>query len=142
MRRLAALGVSALILTACGGAQREPLTPEEVVRAWGAAISRGDNEAAANLFAPDAQVIQGGFETVLADHEEALAFNTILPCSGQIVELVVDGHEVTATFLLGDRPASACDDPGGRATAVFTVVEGRIVRWQQTESEHAAGDAL
>ena len=101
------------------------------MRAWSEALNAGDDDAAAELFAENATVVQGDFSARLATHEDAVAFNSSLPCSGRIVELAVEGNEVSATFVLGDRPGSACDGPGQQATAIFVVEDGKIVVWQQ-----------
>jgi hypothetical protein len=134
-----AIGVSVLALVAgCGGGK----SPEEVVRAWSEAVNSGDNEAAADLFAPGAEVIQGGRMLSLGTHEDAVAWNSALPCSGRIVELDTEGETVTATFLLGDRTSSACDAPGAEATAAFQIVDGRIVLWHQLESQQPQGPPI
>ena len=70
----------------------------------------------------------------LATHEQAVAWNAALPCSGDIVELETEGDTVTATVLLGDRPSSPCDAPGARATATFRIEEEKIVLWHQLDS--------
>jgi limonene-1,2-epoxide hydrolase len=101
------------------------------VRAWSKALNSGDNEAAADLFAPNATVMQPGYVARFRSREDAVAFNRSLPCSGKIVELEVEEDQVVATFLLGDRPASPCDGPGQQATAIFVVEDGKIVVWQQ-----------
>jgi limonene-1,2-epoxide hydrolase len=120
------------LVAGCGGdGGGSPTSPEEVVRAWSAALNRGDNDAAADLFAPNATVSQPGYIAQLATHDDAVAFNRSLPCSGEIVELTTEGNEVMATFLLGDRPASPCDGPGDQATAIFVIEDGKIVVWQQ-----------
>ena len=124
---LAAAFVLAL-LAGCGGADH---SPAGVVRAWSKALNAGDNHAAADLFAPGAQVIQGPVVIRLRTHADAIVWNAGLPCSGKIVALSTSGATVTATFLLGDRPTSACDGPGHRATAVFRIRGGKIVLWHQ-----------
>jgi limonene-1,2-epoxide hydrolase len=116
-------------LAGCGGAGKP--SPASVIRAWSKALDAGDNDAAANLFAPGAQVVQGGIVTRLATHVDAVVWNANLPCSGKIVSLTARGASVTATFVLGDRSTSRCDDPGQRATAVFHVRRGKIVLWHQ-----------
>jgi SnoaL-like domain len=109
------------------------------VRAWSRALNAGDNEAAADLFARGAQVIQAGRVTRLATHEDAVGWNAALPCSGRIVAIETEGDTVTATFLLDDRPTSACDAPGARATAAFRIEDGRIVLWHQLGSAPPPG---
>ena len=122
---------SALLAVGCGGG---PPSPESVVRAWSEALNSGDNEAAAELFAPNAEVIQGR-SFILETKREAIFFNASLPCSGEIVAVETEGDTVTATFRLGHRERSRCDAPGAEATAAFRVNEGKIVLWQQLPSQ-------
>lgn len=135
--RLALVTALALFSLApgCGGGSA---SPESVVRAWSEAINSDDNEAAADLFARGAEVIQAG-SLVLRTEEEARRFNAGLPCSGEIVDLVADGDSVTATFRLGDRRTSRCDAPGAEARAEFRVRDGKIVLWHQLPSPRGEG---
>jgi limonene-1,2-epoxide hydrolase len=116
------------LLAGCGGGKA---SPANVVRAWSKALNAGDNDAAADLFAPRAEVIQGPVVIRLRTHADAVAWNAGLPCSGRIVRLSTRGATVTATFLLGNRKSSACDGPGRRATAIFRIRGGKIVLWHQ-----------
>lgn len=135
MRLFLALGLASLLVAAgCGGSSP---SPESVVRAWSEALNSDDNERAADLFATDAEVVQGDQVVRLETHELAVEFNSSLPCSGKIVSISTQGDTATATFLLGDRETSRCDGPGQRATAVFRVREGKIVLWHQTGSAPA-----
>jgi hypothetical protein len=128
---IVAIGIcSLLVAVGCGGSR----SGEDVVRAWSTALNAGDNEAAAELFAPGAQIVQGGRTVRLDTHEAAVAWNSSLPCSGEIVELSTEGDTVTATFLLGDRTTSPCDAPGAQATAAFQVEDGQIVLWHQLDA--------
>jgi SnoaL-like domain len=117
------------VLAGCGSS---PPSAESVVRAWSEAVNTGDNEGAANLFAPGAEVVQGGVVWRLDTHADAVAWNTALPCAGRIVRVVNDGNIARATFILGDRQKSKCDGPGRRATAIVRVRNGKIVLWHQT----------
>jgi limonene-1,2-epoxide hydrolase len=117
-----------LAAASCGSSAR---TPESVVRAWSDALNAGDNDRAADLFAVDAQVVQGELSRRLHTHADAVAFNRALPCSGEIVDLDVRGDQVEATFVLGDRRFSLCDGPGERAAAIFRIRGGKIVLWHQ-----------
>jgi hypothetical protein len=126
VRHAAAL---ALVLAAagCGAA-----SPEGVVRAWSDALNHDLNADAAALFAPNAVAVSGeGDEVVLRTPDDALRFNASLLCQGRIIALSSEGNRVTATFLLGMRGTFACPGPGTVDTAVFTVEDGRIVRWEQ-----------
>jgi hypothetical protein len=128
--RLAATLLMAL-LAACGGGKS---SPESVVRAWSKALNAGDNQGAADLFAPNAEIVQGPVVLRLRTHADAVVWNAGLPCSGKIVALSTRGATVTATFLLGNRPTSACDGPGHRTTAVFRIHGGKIVLWHHVPS--------
>jgi hypothetical protein len=117
-----------------GGGGDGGRSPESVVREWSDALNAGDNERAADLFARGAQVVQDNSVFLLQTHKDAVAFNSLLPCSGKIVDLQTDGHTATATFKLGDRKASRCDSPGAEAVAAFKVLHGKIVLWHQLPS--------
>jgi limonene-1,2-epoxide hydrolase len=114
-------------LAGCGGSD----SPEQVVRGWSAALNAGDDEKAAGYFAKDARVVQGDDTYTLPTREAAEQFNAGIPCSGRILSVTVEGNEVTAVFLLGDRRRSRCDGPGQKATAVFEIEHGKIVLWHQ-----------
>jgi hypothetical protein len=124
--------VVCLAVAGCGGSGD---SPESIVRAWSQALNAGDNEAAAELFAPGAQIVQGGTTVRLETHEDAVAWNASLPCSGEIVRVETEGDSVTATFLLDDRSTSPCDAPGAEATATFQIEDGKIVLWHQLGGE-------
>jgi limonene-1,2-epoxide hydrolase len=127
--------VFAVLVAGCGGSEKKP--PEEVVSAWSQALSAGDNEAAADLFADGAVVIQEGRQQTLNDHEDAVSFNSSLPCGAKVVKQSTKGDEVTATFTLTRRPGPMCDDTGATAVTVFSVEDGKITLWHQLPS----GDA-
>ena len=102
------------------------------MRAWSAALNAGDNDGAARLFAKNAEVVQAGTVTKLKSFDDALHWNSALPCSGRIVSIKSRGDTARATFLLGNRKTSQCDGPGQRATAIFRIRDGKIVLWHQT----------
>ena len=131
MRRPVLVG-AALIVAAVGVQSAFAVAkPAAVVRAWSKALNANDNERAARLFAHGAHVIQPGVDVPLTSHALAVEFNASLPCAGRIVGITVRGNRATATFVLGERPLHRCDAPGVKAAAVFTVRNGKIVRWQQ-----------
>ncbi len=133
--RLALLAVAAILLPGCGSSNP---SAESVVRAWSQALNSDDNERAADLFAPGAEVVQPGQVLRLRTHADAVRWNSELPCAGRIVSIETTGQTATATFELGDRRSSRCDGPGQRATAIFRVVKGKIVLWHQTASPDGA----
>ena len=120
-----------LLVTGCGGGT---VSAESVVRAWNEEVNAGDNEAAAELFAEGARVVQVGRARRLVTRADAVSWNASLPCSARIVSLSAREDTVTAVFVLADRETSPCDGPGARATTVFRVRDGKIVLWQQVSS--------
>jgi hypothetical protein len=164
-RRLAAvLGCTCALLAGCsGGEQASPAASTQaktsppppvrstktpppgvarIVRRWSTALNAGDNEAAADLFARGARVIQGSLVFVLRTRDDAVRWNAALPCSGRIVKLEVRRNVATAEFVLGDRQTSPCDGPGNHATAEFRVRAGKIVQWRQLPTEQPAEPAI
>ena len=129
MRTLSvAVLAAAALLAGCGG--HKAASPEKVVREWSAAINAGDDEKAAGLFAAGAVVIQG-IQITLATHDDAVQWNSGLPCAGYVQSVDVEGEKATAVFVLGRRPGHLCDGPGQKAAAVFEVHDGKIVLWHQ-----------
>jgi limonene-1,2-epoxide hydrolase len=126
--------LAAVVLMAIAGCGGSPPSTESVVRAWSQALNTDDNERAADLFARNAEIVQGDTVTTLRTHRDAVRWNSSLPCSGRIVSITAKGQTASATFLLGDRQHSRCDGPGEHATAIFRVVKGKIVLWHQTET--------
>ena len=117
-----------------------PPSPPAIVRAWSAALNRNDNAAAAELFAPNARVIQGPLDVRLTTPRLALAFNSSLPCAGRIVRIAVKGERATATFVLGRRPKHTCTAKHGeQAAALFVVRDGKIVLWEEVPVPKAGG---
>jgi hypothetical protein len=131
--------VLATLLAGCGSS--EP-SAESVVRAWSQALNSDDNETAGKLFAPGAEIVQGGAAFRLRTRADAVEWNAALPCSGRILSIRSRGNTATATFLLGDRQHSRCDGPGERATAIFKVRRGKIVLWHQTSSGPAPAPSV
>lgn len=128
MRAVAPL-LAAALLAGCGGHKAQ--SPEQVARAWSAALDRSDDKAAAALFAPGAEIIQSG-SYILRGRKDAVAWNAALPCGGTIVSVQRQSRtEVLLVFRLGDRPGHACDGPGQTAAAIFRVVDGKITLWHQ-----------
>ena len=120
--------VFALVVVGCGAKGKNPAA---IVESWSRAINASDDGAAADLFADDATVIQNGQRLELANHDEALSFNASLPCGGRIVEQVLNGDEVTATFSLTQRPGHTCGGTGRTAVAVFRITANKISLWHQ-----------
>ena len=126
--------LSAGVLAGCGST---PPSAESVVRAWSQQLNVGDNQGAAKLFAPGAEIVQAGTTVRLNTQAEAIAWNAALPCSGRIVSIKSSGNTTRATFILGNRQKSKCDGPGQKATAIVRVKNGKIVLWHQTSATPA-----
>jgi hypothetical protein len=126
--------LSAGVLAGCGST---PPSAESVVRAWSQQLNVGDNQGAAKLFAPGAEIVQAGTTRRLNTQAEAIAWNAALPCSGRIVAIKSSGNTTRATFILGNRQKSKCDGPGQKATAIVRVKNGKIVLWHQTSAAPA-----
>lgn len=135
MRFALALGLVGAVLVVAGWGYPSIASPARVVRAWSAALNAGDDKAAGALFAANAIAIQGPYGYRLRTAKLATLWNSGLPCGGHIVKLRVRGNVVTATFRLGHRKGHACDGPGQLAAAKFTIVNGKIVRWEQVVPE-------
>jgi hypothetical protein len=121
-----------MLAAGCGGGEA---SPDSVVRAWNQAVLAEDNEAAAELFAPGARIVQAGQAFTLETTADAYRFNAGLPCAAEIVAIEEQGETVTATFVLSDRETSRCDGPGAEVTVIFEIRDGKIVLWQQLPQE-------
>ena len=132
MRRLLLVGLVPLLLASgCGGGKAR--SPEQVVRAWSDAVNANRNDAAADLFAADAKVVQSE-ELVLHTHADAVRWNEALPCAGAIDSVTTrDNGDLLVTFTLGERPQHRCDGPGSEAAAIFRVAGGKISLFHQTD---------
>jgi limonene-1,2-epoxide hydrolase len=126
-----ALGAALAVAAAGAGAVSAGQKPAAVVRAWSAALNSNRHEAAAQLVALSAHIVQAGVDVRLTSHALARGFNEALPCAGRITRLDVTGNRVVATFVLGERPQHRCDAPGLKAAALFEIRNGKIVLWQQ-----------
>ena len=121
--RLRATGVlvAALVLAGCGGGSS---SPEDVVRAWSAALANGDSAAAARLFAANARLVAGDSVQRLKTYDDALALNTKFRCAGRVTRLTRTGGYVTA--MLAVRRVSRCGR-GEWGSVDVRVREGKIV---------------
>jgi len=140
---LTATGLAALAgATLLGAANAAPpKTPAQVAQAWSRALNAGNDKAAGALFARNAVVVQGGLAIRLPNAKIATLWNSGLPCAGTIVRIRVEGRVATATFRLGHRKGHTCDGPGELAAAKFTVVKGKIVRWEQVAPDEGGPKA-
>jgi hypothetical protein len=113
------------VLAGCGAAGSGS-SPANVVRAWTKAVGADDNEAAANLFAPNAEVVEPGSDLRLATHSDAVIWNAARSCAGRIVSLTTQGNEVRTVLELVNRRSSVCAAPGRHERAVLEIDSGKI----------------
>ena len=134
VRQALALGAVLVVAAAGSGAAsaaHAAASPAQVARAWSAALNANHNEAAAALFAPNAEIIEGTATVRLTSRKLAIEFNASLPCAGRIIALQGTKDAAVATFVLGHRPGHTCDGPGQKAAALFIVRNGKIVVWER-----------
>jgi hypothetical protein len=119
--RVLALALLAVALAGCGGS--EP-SAEGVVRAWAESIRLGDAEAAAELFAPGAEIVDGERTRVLETEADAIRYARREACAGAVVRIDDEGGAtVEAEFDV--RGATRCEG-ADRELALFRVEDGRI----------------
>jgi hypothetical protein len=102
-----------------------------VVREWSARLNANDNSGIARLFKVPATLIQGVYVYRLVTRDQIAKWNSLLPCSGRIISIALQGNFATAVFRLGNRGSTPCDAPGSLAAARFEIVAGKIVSWEQ-----------
>ena len=119
---LLAVPALAAALAGCGGS--EP-SAEGVVRAWAESVRLGHTEAAAGLFAPGAEVIDGERRLVLRTESQALRYSRREACAGDVVRIEEARGTVEVEFEVGAAEARRCDGLG-RERALFRVRDGRI----------------
>jgi hypothetical protein len=137
-----------LALAACGGdgeseTSRSPTEagidlPEgheevKVIDEWIRALSEGDVEGAAELFALPSVVQNGTPPIELSTRAEAVDFNSSLPCGAELVGARPLGNLIAATFRLTERPGPGeCGTGvGGLARTAFLIRDGEIVQWRR-----------
>jgi hypothetical protein len=104
-----------------------------VIDEWVRALSEGDVEEAAQLFALPS-VVQNGTPPINLDtRAEAIAFNRSLPCGAELVGARRRGRFIAATFRLTERPGPGeCGSGvGGLARTAFLIRDGEIVEWRR-----------
>lgn len=103
-----------------------------VIRAWLAALNRGEVRRAARYFALPSKFQNGGTPVLTIDSErERIAINESLPCGGRAIKTGDGGAGfVIVTFRLRDRPGGDCGSgTGGTARGAIRIVAGRIREW-------------
>jgi len=148
LRRLAVLGLLALVVGGCGGGLTHhgsgpasgAITREvAVVKAWANALRRGDVNTAATYFALPSVFADGtsaGGEIAaitLRTSAQARAVNQSLPCGARYVSATPEGRYLDVLFVLTGRlgpGGTSC--PGGvgeTARTDFLIRHAKIVAW-------------
>jgi hypothetical protein len=113
---------------------REEARLRPVLRAWAAAISRGDSTTAAGFFRLPAVIHEPGQSPVtVVDRAAIAAFNAALPCGAQLVATSHRSRYVVGTFAMKDRPGKPRCADAGHLVEVGFVSDGRRFTefWQQ-----------
>lgn len=105
----------------------------EVIEGWSSALSEGDVEAAAAYFATPSTA-ENGVVVEIESPEDAVTFNTSLPCGADVISAETEGDLTTATFRLSERPGGGCGQgAGGEASTLFRIEDGKIVEWRRID---------
>ena len=129
--RALALALLAAALAGCGG---DDPSAEGVVRAWAESVRLGDAEAAAALFAPGAEVVDGTSTRVLETEAEAIRYNRREACAGAVVR-IDDGGDATVEVEFDVSGATRCEG-ADRELALFRVEDGRITFLHRLPQRH------
>lgn len=114
----------------------------EVIEDWSTRLSVGDVEGAAGYFAVPSSTDNGGLIFDIRSDDDAITFNSSLPCGAKVVAAETDGDLTTATFELTDRPGGDCGSgAGGQAATEFKIDDGKIVEWRRVEVPGGGGAA-
>ena len=137
----ALVALVALILAGCGGDEattsaESGTAPEdaEVIKAWSAALTEGDVEGAAELFALPSTAQNGPLTARIETAADAVAFNESLPCGSEVLSTRTEGDFTSATFRLEQRPGADCGTGVGEtASTSFEIEDGKIVEWRRID---------
>jgi hypothetical protein len=156
--RPSALLLALVLLAGCGGGEGEraetappkpppeidgtsPIVPteatgpappgaERVVRSWAAAIREAQFERAADLFAPNAKVQNGGDVERLKTRDFALVWNASLPCGATVENVGGARGYAIVDFRLTERRGGSCGSGiGNAARSAIRVEDGKITGW-------------
>ena len=118
----------------------EPGAEARAIRAWSAALNRGDFARAASHFARNALVEQTAVLR-LPTREAAIAFNRSLPCRADVTDVKRRGSTVVAAFRLrpGDSRGGGCS---GAARVRFRFRGDKFTEWRQLPEPTAPGGVI
>jgi hypothetical protein len=113
-----------------------------VIDDWAQTLSDGDVKGAAALFALPS-VAENGATLRIGDLEEAVLFNSSLPCGATLVEAEPAGALTVATFELVERPGpGTCGaGTGAEARTAFRIEDGKITEWRRVAGDDGGGGA-
>ena len=118
----------------------EPGAEARAIRAWSAALNRGDFARAASHFARNALVEQTAVLR-LPTREAAIAFNRSLPCRADVTDVKRRGSTVVAAFRLrpGASPSRGCS---GAARVRFRFRGDKFTEWRQLPEPTTPGGVI
>ncbi len=157
------LAALCLALAACGESDDEPGAPESpagaeespeagdepapeiegdadpedvrVIDEWAQALTAGDIDAAAEYFALPS-VAENGPVLEIEEFDDAVFFNTSLPCGAELIRAETQGEFTTGTFRLTERPGvPRCPGEGATAQTSFVIADELIVEWRRVANE-------
>lgn len=145
--------IASVLFTACGGG--EDSTPATgggeradevaVIAAWSEALTAGDIDGAAALFALPS-VAANGVLVPIESERDARVFNESLPCGAELEDTEIAGKFITATFRLTTRRGvGACPGDGNTAQTTFVIEDGLIAEWRRVglpDGDEDAGQAV
>lgn len=136
--RFAPAFLAALVLAACGDAEREipggaDPAGAEVIDEWATALREGDLDAAAGFFALPSVAQNGSVPFRIRDLGDARLFNASLPCGARLTSATPEGRFILATFTLTERPGpGTCGEgTGEQAQTAFRIEDGEIIEWRR-----------
>ena len=116
-----------------------PAGAAPVVRAWADAVRRADFDRAAELFADDARVQNGGPVERLDTRSRKLVWNASLPCGARVAKLAGANGYAIVTFRLVERRGGSCGSGiGAPARVAMKIADGRITGWYRLPAPGAA----
>jgi hypothetical protein len=142
----------ALALSACGGGSADgeetvavtgvDAADVEVIEEWAQALTAGDIDGAAGLFALPSLAQNAGPPLRIDSLADAKLFNSSLPCGAILTEATAAHGLTIATFRLTERPGpgSCGSGIGAEAQTAFGIEDGEIVEWRRVIPADDDGD--
>jgi limonene-1,2-epoxide hydrolase len=110
-------------------------TSGRVIRAWVAALRKGDIHKAARYFAQPSKVQNGTAVLTLDSRVARIGFNATFPCGAKVKRLRAAAHGFTVVdFILTERRGGDCMGAAGQSARSAIRVKGhRIAEWYRLD---------